>query len=411
MRQTYVLMKKNNNMDKIVVVTRRFPYFYTEAFLESEVPYLLKQFNMVTFLPTVKGKIRENFKDLSVCDDYCDLFSKKKLEFLKTFFSTHFYKSLYKNVSKLYNIHFFIKLIRQDIHYRVLRRVIKNNIVLFDDNTIVYSYWFDSPVYAFIKLRQELGLNYKIVTRAHRYDVYDESGEMPNRKYCIENINMIFPISQDAINYFYKKYGNLSKYNLARLGVKDYGMISRKSSGNDFHVLSVSQVSKRKRILTIHNILTKFSIQNPGLNVYWTHFGDGPLEKELKSCVDNNGCSNFFVNLGGRVSNTDIISFYKEQEIDVFINLSSSEGVPVSVMEALSFGVPVIATNVGGTSEVMSEDNGILLDASPSDEDIINALNKCSTYLYDRQIIRNKWVQTSDAETQFNGFVQKLKTI
>lgn len=46
----------------------------------------------------------------------------------------------------------------------------------------------------------------------------------------------------------------------------------------------------------------------------------------------------------------------------MFINVSSSEGLPVSIMEACSFGIPIIATNVGGTAEIVQAGvNGILL--------------------------------------------------
>jgi len=45
----------------------------------------------------------------------------------------------------------------------------------------------------------------------------------------------------------------------------------------------------------------------------------------------------------------DVLNYYASNPVDVFINTSSSEGLPVSIMEAMSFGIPVIATNVGGT--------------------------------------------------------------
>lgn len=42
--------------------------------------------------------------------------------------------------------------------------------------------------------------------------------------------------------------------------------------------------------------------------------------------------------------------------------MSDSEGIPVSIMEAMSFGIPVIARNVGGMSEIVNEENGLLLE-------------------------------------------------
>ena len=50
----------------------------------------------------------------------------------------------------------------------------------------------------------------------------------------------------------------------------------------------------------------------------------------------------------------------------MFVNVSESEGIPVSIMEALAAGVPVLATDVGGTSELVGENNGILLPPNPT---------------------------------------------
>jgi glycosyltransferase involved in cell wall biosynthesis len=50
--------------------------------------------------------------------------------------------------------------------------------------------------------------------------------------------------------------------------------------------------------------------------------------------------------------------------------VSLSEGVPVSIMEAFSAGIPVYATNVGGTSEIVDNSNGKLLDVNISPEQL-----------------------------------------
>ncbi|MGZ5247769.1 MAG: glycosyltransferase, partial [Flavitalea sp.] len=51
---------------------------------------------------------------------------------------------------------------------------------------------------------------------------------------------------------------------------------------------------------------------------------------------------------------------------DLFLNVSESEGVPVSIMEAMSAGLPVIATNVGGTREIVDGSNGVLVNKNIS---------------------------------------------
>ena len=89
--------------------------------------------------------------------------------------------------------------------------------------------------------------------------------------------------------------------------------------------------------------------------------------KEMVSSSDN---LNVTIELRGWSDNQKILDFYKNNLVNVFINLSSSEGVPVSIMEAMSFGIPILATDVGGTSEVVENNkNGFLLDIeTPLDE-------------------------------------------
>ena len=58
----------------------------------------------------------------------------------------------------------------------------------------------------------------------------------------------------------------------------------------------------------------------------------------------------------------------------MFINVSSTEGIPVSIMEAMSFGIPVIATAVGGTPEIVNNENGYLLSKDPSAKELAEVI-------------------------------------
>ena len=116
--------------------------------------------------------------------------------------------------------------------------------------------------------------------------------------------------------------------------------------------------------------------------------GDGPLMKSLIDFCKRNFKNNIDYNFLGRISNLELFSYYKDNYIDLFMNLSSSEGIPVSIMEAMSFGIPVIATNVGGTAEIVNIDNGYLLSPNPLLEEVAEAI---STYYYlnDEETIRD----------------------
>jgi len=80
----------------------------------------------------------------------------------------------------------------------------------------------------------------------------------------------------------------------------------------------------------------------------------------------------------GRLDHVEVFSYFKNNPVDVLINTSSSEGLPVSIMEAMSFGIPIIATDVGGTSEPVTDKTGILIPGDCSPEDVSEALNSIS---------------------------------
>ena len=52
----------------LIVITKLFPYNFTEAFLESETPFLQEKFKKIIFMPLLKGRIRPNFSSLTVDD-------------------------------------------------------------------------------------------------------------------------------------------------------------------------------------------------------------------------------------------------------------------------------------------------------------------------------------------------------
>lgn len=99
-----------------------------------------------------------------------------------------------------------------------------------------------------------------------------------------------------------------------------------------------------------------------GVELIWTHFGGGDGLRALQEKC-NTLPSSISVSLKGHCSHNEIMSFYSEcAEIPLYINVSSSEGVPVAVMEAFSFGFPALVTDVGGNREIVSNEwNGWVL--------------------------------------------------
>lgn len=106
--------------------------------------------------------------------------------------------------------------------------------------------------------------------------------------------------------------------------------------------------------------------------------GDGPLRQELVMKVKDDGIPDV-VFVGARRDVDQIMP-----SADVFVLPSISEGFPITILEAMASGLPVVATNVGGISEVMNEEVGIMLNPS-SPMELARALDK---------ILENKTLMT-----------------
>jgi glycosyltransferase involved in cell wall biosynthesis len=87
--------------------------------------------------------------------------------------------------------------------------------------------------------------------------------------------------------------------------------------------------------------------------------GDGDYRHELEKKAHSLRCANSIV-FTGEKDNQAVMEILGIT--DIFINPSYSEGLPTSVMEAASIGLPIVATNVGGTREIIKNGmSGILV--------------------------------------------------
>jgi len=102
--------------------------------------------------------------------------------------------------------------------------------------------------------------------------------------------------------------------------------------------------------------------------------GDGSEEEYLKQyCV--NSKANEVVDFVGFQSN--IPEFLSS--IDVLISVSEREDLPINLIEGLISGKPLIATNVGGVSEIITpEVDGLLISPDVSNSDMSNIMKYLS---------------------------------
>jgi glycosyltransferase involved in cell wall biosynthesis len=249
------------------------------------------------------------------------------------------------------------------------KKYLKNN----NEEILLYSYWMNFAAVAIADLNKKND-SIKAFSRAHRGDMYVEDSKynyLPYRKKILNNIDKIFTISSHGQDYLKNKYPEYSnKIDISRLGVKEQESLSKKSEDNTFRIVSCSYLNPVKRVDLIIDSIASTS-EKINKKISWIHFGDGPLRNELENkAKEKFKGKNADYDFKGNVMNKEILSYYKNNSLDLFLNLSSSEGLPVSIMEAISFGIPVIATDVGGTKDIVNSKNGALLNADPSVEEV-----------------------------------------
>tara|TARA_R110000868_G_scaffold177409_6_gene415867 strand:- start:1426 stop:2493 length:1068 start_codon:yes stop_codon:yes gene_type:complete len=98
--------------------------------------------------------------------------------------------------------------------------------------------------------------------------------------------------------------------------------------------------------------------------------GNGETQK-LKNLIKKYELEEI-VNFNGWVSGKDKQQLF--HDADIYLLPSYNEGLPISILEAMSYSLPILSTKVGGIPEVVSSENGILITPG-SKEELWSALN------------------------------------
>lgn len=89
--------------------------------------------------------------------------------------------------------------------------------------------------------------------------------------------------------------------------------------------------------------------------------GDGPLYEDCKNLANQLESTNYIEFLGNVEDIDGLLN-----GADVFVLSSDSEAMPISILEAMAHGLPIVATKVGGVPDVVS-DNGLLVEKGDED--------------------------------------------
>lgn len=410
----------------LILFTSYYPYEGSteQTFLKEEIKRLSNAFETIILIPRRRAsKIVLLPSNVIVEIGYAEFLEKPIKLFLipKIIFSPLLYKEILRypwlliSPSSLFRLMAF--LVGGYLTQRWLLQWMKKNNINHKES-IFYTYWFDHPAFG-IGLTKRFYPNLKLVSRVHGYDLYPERyspAYLPLRHEALEMTDLIFPDSATGRDYLVKQYPKFEKkIELSRLGVAQPGFITLPSSDGVLRMVSCSLIVPVKRVNLLLEALQVAAQIRPHQQFEWHHFGNGELRENLQTLAGKILTKNARAYFPGYESNEVLMNFYQSNPIDVFLNVSASEGTAVSIMEAASCGIPIIATAVGGNQEIVTPENGWLLPANPSPKEIADAL----FYLIDnpqeafqkRQGSITIWRRQYHNKTNFDLFIHKLKKL
>ena len=252
-----------------------------------------------------------------------------------------------------------------------------------DHRCVVLATWFMTEAYAAVLLKRKFKM-LKVASFAHSFEVQREKDHSLDLRHIRERHNeldIIFFISNRVLENYRREF-------MIPLGIPDNnvrvhylgteaGRNGRGPSRDELvRIVSCSGIIPVKRVDLLINSLSIAGSQT-SVKIHWTHIGSGPLEKDAKDLAASKLADCIIYDFKGYIPNYAVRNYFESNPCDLFINVSSMEGLPVSIMECMSYGVPALATDVGGSGDiVINGKTGLLVSANPTAEEVAEAIRR-----------------------------------
>lgn len=406
-------------MQNLILITNSYPFGLQEAsFLRPEMKALTKCFRITVVSRNVRDEQTSELPEGTEVyryDSHKDYAPIKLLP--RVLFSKAIYQEIYRLIrAKQFTFTRLKKALRYSmraLHFAAYLREIREKI---PENAVFYTYWNDYSVFSASMVKRK---GDKLVSRAHRVDLYlraENNQYLPMKTLSNAKTDLLACISEEGKAYFKTHFSEALPVEVFRLGVPRQAMRSPFQDKNGISILSFSYLSPVKRVERIAEALALVGGDVP---IQWTHIGDGTEHEKVLHAAQ---CqlsqkANVSYRFLGAMHNADAMRWIAETQFDFLLNVSASEGIPVTMMESMSFGIPVIGTDVGGVREIVKNgENGFLLSAEASPQEVADAILHYVQLSYSEKCaLRTQaftfWENNYDAEKNFEHFAAAIKEI
>ncbi|MDI1235298.1 MAG: glycosyltransferase [bacterium] len=367
-----------SDKNTLILLTHQFPFFNGEDFLNDELEVIAPFFDKVVIYPSRKNKGKiptsnlpgnvevltlENYTFKGRTIRFGILIGQiLKKEFIRSPSAKFFFSTLRFNLSLLKQCY--------------LKALAIGNQLKSDEKSFIYSYWCDdlALIGSFLKLNNP---SVVFISRAHGFDVFEEQSKYQHiffRPFQLSMLDMLCAVSQAGSIHLKNMNPEFAdKINFRYLGIKS-NTVSFFEESEVVKLVSCSHVRSIKRLYLLIDVLKLVK----GIKIEWHVIGDGSGLSELKQLSEKlpDNCEIIFY---GHLSIDKIHALYESKHFDFLVSLSTSEGLPVSMMEAISHGIPIISTNVGGCVEIVNSTTGHLIPKDFSNELLASLILNCKS--------------------------------
>ena len=352
----------------LLLITDGFPYGDSERyFITKEFEILSVHFNVYTLALTNLTEVKYHEPDPG--KHYRLSWTKKELlGQIGALFTPAFHQEIKKNKDKKYILKYQLM---ASFYQQYIQQIIEEEHI-----DIVYSYWCTAATLAAVRIGA-----CPVVSRFHGYDLYNyraPGGFQPFREEIIEGLTHMIFVSEYGKRYMKETWPvtDIDKCTVSYIGTGQHKRIIN----DNYTFVSCSSCYELKRI---DKIIDALAIIPDKYHIKWIHVGEGGIFEELKEqakdLLDNK--PNIEYVFEGFVPNERLQEVYEKHQAGAFITTSSTEGLPITIVEAQSMGLPVIATDVGGISELVTDidtdpDNttGYLMSSDPTIDEVAQTI-------------------------------------
>ena len=388
------------NKRKLILFTSTFPFGKHENnFIKYEIEELNKLFKEIEIINhkstsknSILGKKLNKIRTNQNFSEQINIFNITRTFFFKTIFQKIFWEEIN---SIMFQGSFITKLkmcVLEITYALILFDFLKKSKINYKD-TILYSFWSNFTLITFSMIK-EIHPDAKVVARSLGSDlngfIYNKNDDyVPYKKIKFSSLNKLVLLGKYQKKFLKNSIIKSKNILISPLGVYKQKFVKRKVEKNVIIFLSCGNFIEAKNNILMIDFLRRFS-KKTRRKVHFIIIGEGKLKNKIFKQLNNNK-KNFIYSYHKHVNN--FVEFVKLKKVNFFLNFSSQEGMPFTVMETMSIGIPTISSDIK-PNKYLVKNNGYLFNLFNYENSIEQVIKKINFDLNNKKLYYNKCLRS-----------------